>query len=153
MHLRFGWLTADRPKIDYLKSEYRRFLYDTKKAILVSHFRHSRTFKPNDLKVSLLRHKLSYVLPDYHSFKHWMDEPTKEVARYLEAKVRYLPRGTEELLTRKFKELSAFVDANIQKHHGDMRGWHVVLGHQTPEEQKENQTMVLLLLDEEKYGA
>jgi hypothetical protein len=150
--LRFGWLTTDRAKIDYIRTEYKRFLNDTKKAILINHFRHNRTFKQNELKLSLLRHKLSSILPDYTSFKHQMDEPTKAVAHYLLTKLRYLPDKTEELLTRKFKELKEFNDANFKKHHGEIRGWHVVVGQLTDEEEKEHRTMTLLLLDKEKYG-
>jgi len=59
--LRFCWLSIDRAKIEYLRKEYKRFLNDTKKSILTSHFRHNRTFKPNELKASLLRLKLSYI--------------------------------------------------------------------------------------------
>ena len=148
----FGWLSTDRAKIDYLKTEYKNFLNDTKKAILTSHFRHNRTFKPNELKASLLRHKLSYILPDCTSFKRQMDEPTKAVAYYLKTKLRYLPDKTEELLTRNFKELKAFNETNFKKHYGEIRGWHVVGGQLTNEEEKENRTMTLLLLDREKYG-
>jgi hypothetical protein len=150
--LGFGWLSIDRAKIEYLRTEYKRFLNDSKKAILTSHFRHNRTFMPNELKASLLRHKLSYILPDYTSFKHKMDEPTKAIAQYLQKKLRYLPDEMEELLTRKFQELKEFNDGNFKKHHGDIGGWHVVYGHMTPEEEKEHRTMTILLLDKEKYG-
>lgn len=150
--LHFGWLSTDRAKIEYLRTEYKRFLNDTKKGILTSHFRHNRTFKTNELKASLLRHRLSYILPDYTSFKHQMDEPTKAVAHYLNTKLRYLPDTTEELLTRKFKELKQFNDTNFKKYYGEIRGWHVIMGQLTDEEEKEHRTMTLLLLDKEKYG-
>lgn len=150
--LRFGLLSNDKAKIVYIRTEYKRFLNNTKKEILTSHFRHNRTFKPNGLKASLLRHKLLYVLPDYTYFKHQMDEPTKAVAHFLKAKLRYLPDTIEELLTRKFNELRDFNDANFKKYYSDTRGWHVVVGQPTDEEEKEHRSMILLLLDEEKYG-
>jgi len=150
--LQFGWLLTDRAKIEYFKAEYKRFINDTKKEILASHFRHNRAFKPNELKASLLRHKLSCIFPDYTSFKHKMDEPTKAVANYLKIKLQYLPKETEELLTRKFKELKEFSDENFKKHYGDVRGWHVVVGQLTPEEEKEHRILTVLLLDREKYG-
>jgi len=81
-----------------------------------------------------------------------MDEPTKVVVQYLQKKLRYLPDEAEVLLTRKFQELRDFNDANFKKHHGNIRGWHVVLGQMTSEEEKEHRTMTLLLLDKEKYN-
>jgi hypothetical protein len=81
-----------------------------------------------------------------------MDEPTKSVAHYLKSKLQHLPEETEELLTGKFQELKEFHNANFKKHYGEVRGWHVVVGHLTPEEEKQHRSMTLLLLDKEKYG-
>lgn len=100
----------------------------------------------------MLRQKLSYILPDYTSFKHSMDEPTKAAAYYLKTKLRYLPDDTEELFTRKLKELKEFSDGNFKKHYGDVRGWQVSVAQLTPEEEKEQQALTLLLLDKGKYG-
>jgi hypothetical protein len=151
--LLFAALFTDRAKIDFLKMEYKQFLNDTKKAIVTSHFRNSRTYKPNEFKASLLRHQLSYMLPDYPSFKYLMDEATKAVANYLATKLRHFPDETEELVTRKFKELQEFRDGCFKKHYGEVRGWHAVVGQQpTQEEEKENRTLTLMLLDRKKYG-
>ena len=150
--VRFGWLLNDKAKIEYLRTEYKRFLNDRKKEILTSHFRHNRTFKPNELKASLLRHRLSYILPDYGYFKSRMDEPTKAIAHFLNTKLRYLPDNIEELLTRKFKELNDFNETHFKKYYTDTRGWHVVVGQLTDEEEKQHRTMTLVLLDEKKYG-
>jgi len=150
--LTFGWLSADKAKIDYLRTEYKNYLNDTKKSILTSHFRHHRTFKPKELKLSLLQHKLSYIFPNYTSFKHEMDKPTLAVAHYLKTKFQYLPDTLDDLLTRKYNELKEFNDANFKKYYGEIRGWHVVVGQITPEEEKEHRAMTLLLLDKEKYG-
>ena len=149
--LHFSWLSNEKSKIEFLKAEYKRFLNDRRQEILTSHFRHNRTFKPNELKVSLLRHKLSYVLPSYTSFKHQMDEPTKAIACYLKEKLRYLPDKTEEFLKRKFKELKEFNEINLQKHFDEIKGWHVVGEQLTDEEEKEHRRMTLLLFDKEKY--
>jgi len=150
--LAFCLLSADKAKIGYLRTEYKNFLNDTKKAILTNHFRHYRTFKPKELKLSLLQHKLSYIFPDYDSFKHQMDKPTLAVAHYLKTKFKYLPDSLDELLTRKYNELKEFNDTNFKKHYGEIRGWHVVIGQFTPEEEKEHRAITLLLLDQEKYG-
>ena len=150
--LRFGFLFNDKAKIEYLRAEYKRFLNDTKKEILSSHFRHNRTFKPNELKVALLQHKLSYLFPNYSYFKHQMDEPTKAIVYFINSKLRNLPNNIEELLTRKFGELKDFNEDLFNKYYSDTRGWYVVIGKHTDEEEKEQRTMTLLLLDEEKYG-
>ena len=150
--LHFGWLHNEKPKIEFLKAEYKRFLNERKKEILTSHFRHSRTFQPNELKASLLRHKLSYVIPSYTFFKHQMDEPTKAVACYLNEKLRYLPEKTEDFLKRKFKESKEFSEINRQKYLGEIKGWHVIVEQLIDEEEKERRRMTLLLFDKEKYG-
>lgn len=150
--LHFGSFYNEKSKIEFLKAEYKRFLNDTKREILTSHFRHSRTFQPNELKVSLLRHKLSCVLPSYISFKQQMDEPTKAVTYYLKQKLRYLPDKTEELLKRKFKESKEFNKINRQKHFGKIKGWLVIAEHLTVEEEKERRRMTFLLFDKERYG-
>jgi len=92
-------------------------LNDTKKSILVSHFRHYRLFKPNELKVSLLQHKLSYLWPDYISFKHSMDEATRAVDSYIKNKVKQFPETTEDFVAKKFAELKEFNDTNYKKYH------------------------------------
>jgi hypothetical protein len=150
--LHFGWLDDERPKMEYLKSEYKRYLSTSKLALLSSHFRNYRTFQPNALKVALLRHKLAYVWPDYRSFKHEMDEPTKALAKYLASKIGHLPDNVEALIEQKFQELKAFNDQNFKKHYGELKGWHVVIGSLTPEEENEYRAMLLVLLDKAKYG-
>ena len=150
--LHFGRRDTDRAKVDFLRTEYKNFLNDTKKEILTSHFRHNRTFKPNELKLSLLRHKILCIFPDYSYFKHQMDEPTKAVAHYLKSKLLYLPDEIAELLTRKFNQLNEFNDTIFKKYHNDIRGWHVVMRKLTDEEEKEHRIITLLLLDSEKYG-
>ncbi|RPD43408.1 hypothetical protein [Paracnuella aquatica] len=146
------WLPVDTTKIDFLRAEYKYFLNDSKKELLTSHFRHNRRFKPNQLKGSLLRHKVACIFPDYHSFKHRMDEPTKATSQYLKAKILQLPEETENLVNRKFNELREFMEANFTKHYGDIRGWHIAVGHFSQEEEREHRVMSLLLLDRKGYG-
>lgn len=152
MLLRLSWTSSDRAKVSYLRTEYKLFLDNTKKAILTNHFRHYRAFKPNELKASLLRHKLSYILPDYISFKQQMDEPTKAVVQYLKIKLPYLPCEAEKMLTRKLSELKAFNEANSKKFYGEISSWHVAARQLTAEEQREDHFMTLVLLDNKKYG-
>ena len=151
--LRFGWLSRDIAKIQYLRTEYKRFLDKTKKSILTNHFRHNRTFRPNELKTSLLQHKLSCIFPDYFSFKQQMDEPTRAVSAYLTAKILNLPDETEKLLTRKFNELKDFNESNSRKYYNNIGGWHVVTDPLTPQEEREYRNMALLLLDRSDTAA
>ena len=150
--LRFSFLQNDKSKIEYLKTEYNRFLNDTKKELLSNHFRYNRTFKPNELKVALLRHKLSYYIPNYNHFKYMMDEPTKAVALYLYSKLQNLPENIEEIINRKFHELKEFCNELYKKHYTNSEGWHVVIAKNSAEEEKEFRIMTYLLLDEQKYG-
>ncbi|MEO6720796.1 MAG: hypothetical protein ABIN67_10525 [Ferruginibacter sp.] len=149
----FPWLSGDKAKIDYLKAEYKMFLDDSKKEILIQHFRHNRIFKPNQLEVSLLRQKLSYLWPDYSSFKTQMDEPTKAIAEYLMHKLKYFIEKYDEFIVIKLEALKVFNKENFDNYHGESRGgWHTIIGQPTPDEEKEYRAMCLLLLDREKYG-
>ncbi len=150
--LHLGFFLYDKAKIEYLKAEYARFLIDTKKEILTSHFRNSRTFEPNKLKVALLRHKLLFIFPNYSYFKHQMDEPTKAIVHFLNSKFFCLPENIEKLLTRKLNELKEFNEELFKKYYGDTSGWHVVIGKKSDEEDREHRIMTFLLLDEAKYG-
>jgi len=141
----------DKTKVEYLRAEYKRFLNDTKKVILTSHFRHNRTLQPNQLKISLLRHELSYMLPNYIAFKHQMDEPTKAVALFLEAKLGYFSDKFEELLAPKFKELNDFHDTLFKKYYSNTGGWTIIIERSTDEEEMQHRIMTVLLLDENKY--
>jgi|GEM_PF-1729207 len=149
--IRYGWSVLEKNKVDYLRNEYQRFLRNLKKELLTNHFRQNRTFKPNEFKLSLLRHKLHTIIPDYDYFKNQMDEPTRTISDYLKIKVRNLPDETEKLLTKKFNELREFNEANFKKHYGEKKtdGWHVEFVQLTPEEERENRSMALLLLDKE----
>lgn len=149
---RFGFILSEKTKMEYLKKEYKRFLNDTKKEMLTNHFRYNRTFKPNELNVALLRHKLFYFLPNYQYFKYNMDEPTKAVAKFLYAKVQNLPEEIEELITDKFNRVKDFTQKLNQKYYTETAGWHVVVAQQSVEDEKENKIMTCLLLDEQKYG-
>ncbi|TDE15266.1 hypothetical protein [Dyadobacter psychrotolerans] len=48
--LPFGWLDGEQAKIEFLRAEYQRFLFNEKKQMIADHFRHYRTYKPTSLK-------------------------------------------------------------------------------------------------------
>jgi len=150
----FQWFWTDRTKIDFLKAEYKNFLTDLKKRILTDHFRHSRTFAPNEFEVALLRHNVLYLWPDYYSFEEQMDEPTKAIAAYLKEKLSYFLEKYDELITSKLQALEIFQKEIFDKYHkDDLGGWHTTIERKTkPEEEGEYRGMCLLLLNREKYG-
>jgi len=140
-------------KLHFLKEEYKHFLIREKRRIYVSHFREYRIFKPNLLKVSLLRHKLDYLWPDYHSFRHAMDEPTKAVATFLAPRFSRLPFEYGDFVDKKQEELRAFSATNYKRFYGgDGRGWQVSAGEPADEAQHECMVMSMLLIDKHRYG-
>lgn len=152
--IRYGWSVLEKNKVDYLRNEYQRFLRNLKKELLTNHFRQNRTFKPNEFKLSLLRHKLHTIIPDYEYFKNQMDEPTRTIADYLRIKVRNLPDETDKLLTKKFNELREFNEKNFKKYYGEKKtgGWQIEFVQMSQEEERENRSMALLLLDREEIN-
>lgn len=147
----FSVLTNDKPKIDYLKSEYKKFLSNSKKELLTNHFRFYRTFQPNALKVSLLHHQLSCLWPNYFSFKFKMDEPTKAVGNYLKNRISHISAKDVEIVKNKLEEIKKFNELNFRKYYAESKGWYVVVGKMTPEEEMEYGLMSLLLLDKSCY--
>ena len=143
----------DRSKIEYLRANYRTFLHDRRKQILIDHFRHNRTYAPIQLKSALLGHYESCLLPDFASFKSWMDEPTRAVAEFLQSK---LPRKTSDVAEfhlGKLNESKAFAEQVNQKYYRHIDGWNVWTRDPLPEEEENNNwLMSMLLLDGSAYG-
>lgn len=146
-------LSGEKAKIDFLKAEYKNYLNDSKKKILSNHFRQYRTYKPNELEVSLLRHKLSYLFPNYLSFKSNMDEPTLVVGDYLKQKFKFLQEKYDYLIQEKLETLKQFNDELFKIYHPERQsGWHVTIAPLSTEEEKEIRIVSYLLLDKGKYG-
>lgn len=136
----------EREKVDYLKAEYKKYLNDRKKFILVHHFRHSKTLQPLRLQFSLLHHKRMYLLPDYNLFRTSMEAPTSVIADYLESKLKRRTEIIAEALKDPLQALKEFRKANTAKHFGEIRGWHAAAANE------EDNLMFILLLDNETYG-
>ena len=145
--------TVDSSKIDYLRVNYRTFLYDQRKKILVDHFRHNKTYGPIQLKSRLLGHYASCLIPDYLAFENWTDEPTRAVAAIVKTK---LPRQNSEVCEfyrGKLRELKAFSDQIFEKYYRHIEGWSVWVADPLPEEEENtNWLMSMLLLDVNAYG-
>ena len=145
-------LSFEKHKVEFLRKEYKAFLDSQKIGYISSHYRHSRAFQPNKLKLTLLRHKLYYIVPHFSVFRAKMDEPTKVVADFLLNKFQYIPELHHDFFKKKEEELISFVKNTWSKYFGkDPGGWAVV-GKQTEQQEKENQIMQVILMDKEKYG-
>ncbi len=148
-----GLLQEARPKISFLKEEYKRYLNDSRNEILTSHFRHNRAFQPKFLKLALLRHQLSYIWPNYSEFEDCMDEPTNTVVKYLFNTFRHFNTNFETMLEKPLEKLNGFIESNSKKDYEEIKGWHcVVVNKPGPEEVLKNKIMTLLLVDREMYG-
>lgn len=145
--LLFGWLSNESAKVEYLRSEFRKFLDDSRKAAIVDHIRFNRGLMPNALEALRLHHRIQSIMPDYRNFKRQMDEPTKAVAQFLRSKIQYLPSDIGNFLSAKFEELRLFKQALSEKYFKPVGGWQVPLEVTSNEEQRENQIMSILLID------
>lgn len=141
----------DKPKVDFLKQEYQKYLNNQKLDILISHYRHNRLFAPKRLEALLLMHQLECLTPRYSSFKLHMDEPTQIVAEFLIRKFHYLPKQLEGFFKSKQEEYSSYIENIKSKYLGESKGFTVTVT-ETDEQQKENQIMQIILIDKAKYS-
>lgn len=146
-------IAHDRSKIEYLRANYKTFLHDRRKQILVDHFRHNKTYAPIQLKSALLGHYSSCLLPNCVAFESWADEPTRAILAFVKAK---LPRRTSDVtdfFLGKLSESKAAFERIKKKYHRHIEGWHVWPPDPLPEEEeRKNWMMSMLLLDSNAYG-
>ncbi len=147
----FIYHIGELPKLEFLKVEFKKYLQETRDMLFKEHFRHNRTFRPNELTNSLIRHEISYVFPEYSQFKHHMDHPTKMVATYLFEKMKNSQDEQLILLKKLFGELEIFSNKLFLKYYSSTNNV-VHYGKQSPEEEKESHIMGLILLDMEMYS-
>ena len=138
-------------KIDFLKAEYRMVLNDLRADLLMTHFRHSRTFRPNMLKLSLLQIKHYYLWPEYRFFKHKIDNATKAVAEFLETKRDYFFEEFSRLVQLKISELANYNTALYKKYdpHPEVPIMEIS---SEPDNRTTDSLMGLLLFDKDYYG-
>jgi len=136
-----------KEKVDFLKSEYKKYLADSKRRMLIEHYRHNRTFQPTVLKVSLLLYKQACIYPDYFAFKATMDAPTKAVADYLFERLLRISDNLQEALKDTMDKFKDFNTRNTAKHFGELKGWHATFSPYNGMEE----LMFIILLDPEKY--
>ena len=96
-----------------------------------------------------------YIIPNYLYFKQEMDEPTKAISYYLENKFQYLIDTKEKTISEKFQELKEFNQKCFEKYYGKLSSadmYIIKAPELTSTEERTNNTMTILLMDEEKYG-
>ena len=149
----FEETTYDIQKIKYLKKVYRVFLNDTRKRLIVDHLRCNRIFSPNELKISLLKHSISYLWPDYISFKKEMDSETKNIALNLESQMLSISDQVYNFIKHKLEALKKFNEANFKKYYANVKFDYSVSSSETDVEMKINLLMSFMLIDKDRYAA
>ncbi|ANI88619.1 hypothetical protein A9P82_04545 [Arachidicoccus ginsenosidimutans] len=145
-------LFQEKIKIDYLKHEYKKYLESEKIHIFSAHFREYRTYAPNRLKEVLLIHKRKYISPNYLSFKHFMDEPTKAIADFLLKSLNYIDREHQTFFDSIKMEWESVVEKIKIKHiKEDVKGWTTVIKN-SEQEIKEQNIMQVILFDKDFYN-
>lgn len=119
IHLGFGPSYHEHSKVDFLKAEYKKYLQESRRELLINHFKYYRAHCPITLKSTLLNHKIFYLWPDYRYFKHRMDEPTKATAVFLETQLIYLPKEADPFLQSKLKDASTFFGELTRRYYPD----------------------------------
>jgi hypothetical protein len=143
----------DKPKIDYLKASYKQHWLQARQQSLISHFRAYRLYMPTALQYTLLQQKLAALWPSYTYFRNSMDAATRAVDDYLRNKVKFLNGETDLALHKKMEEKARFFEGLHDKYYKDDRGgWHVVIGSSSPEEEKIEHLMTVLLVDKDLYN-
>ncbi len=142
---------TDKAKIESLKKRYRNFLHNGRKKIIIEELRYNRTFSPNQLKISLLKHDVKYLWPEYDFFKKEMDLETKNIALWLENYVLALPDKVYIFINSKLEALRNFNGTNFKKYYANIKFDYVVNNYATDEEIKINSLMCFLLFDKNKY--
>lgn len=139
----------EKEKITYLRAEFRKYMDEEKKMILVNHYRHNRLFKPQLLQTSLWLHECNRLLGQYAGFKAKMDPATRAVADFLLEKYRiYAERGANFFLAK--QEELTMIQKNLKAANPSegksIEGWHITIT-ATPQEVHEQRIMQLLLME------
>lgn len=150
--LMVGWSGRFKSKIAFLKAGYTNFLHKCRSEIISRHFRNYRSYAPLELEVSLLRFQVKTIVPDFASFYYEADPASRAVADFILESIRQLDPETDELLTRKSKELHAFFERKQQQYIPYKGGWRTTIGNDNPGHERQSKIMLLVLLDKDKYG-
>ncbi len=112
----------NKHKVAFLANEYRSFLKDLNAMRTVEHFRFSRRFQPNKLKLVQLQYQLDAVIPNMVSFSSFMDAPSKIIADHVASSTQYLLEEAEQKLDKIYANLAAFHHETQQKYQQPTQG-------------------------------
>ena len=119
-------LAEHQAKISFIKQEYKISIAHEKTKQISSHYRNNRLFCPNELKVTMLRHQLMEIVPNYSFFKTTFDTPMQATADFLLEKFRHIPEYHSKFFERKTKERETFGKRIQKKYIGDPKGWYTI---------------------------
>jgi hypothetical protein len=142
-------LSMEPEKVDYLRTEYTKFLLRTRRDVLVNHYRQSRRHQPNGLRLALLRHALLELWPDFARWFREADAPTQGVAAHVLERYQGYCRMGSEFFRQKEEEIRQQWLIVRTRRTGEpmIPGWHVNINAQQPWSVEELGMMTLLLMD------
>ena len=122
-------LFTAQEKIHYLRAAYKIFLRKSRQDTLVNHYRHSRLFQPNLLRLVLLRQELLRLWPEYALFRDWADGPTRVVADHVAERYKGFARHGADLFREKAEEVKAQWSDVRMRHTGEqeIQGWYATV--------------------------
>jgi hypothetical protein len=154
----FDFLRINRvdSRIELLKIEYQKYLKITRKNIIVSHFRYSRVFEPNSLKLKSLSLLTQHFWPCYACFIDEASPETMALANAIYYEFNFLYIQKKEFLEQQLSERQNFYNNILQRKHSaqecqnylqKLKEWE-----SGPENSDKYKFMSLLLMDKGKYG-
>lgn len=119
----------EREKVAFLRAEYRNFVVVSKRNALVRHYRQSRGFEPNGLRLALLYQEQKALLPDYLSFMREADEAVRSVGNFLVEKYSGYAEHGAEFFKQKAEEISKqYAEMRLRRiGEREISGWHTTI--------------------------
>ena len=139
----------EKEKIAFLRAEHRHFLARSRRNALVRHYRQSRGFEPNKLKLTLSYHEREALLPSYESFIGNADEAVRSVGNFLVDKYStYAERGVEFFRQKWDENKKQYADLRM-RHIGEheIKGWHTTITFKSDLTEAQGWLMTVMLMD------
>jgi hypothetical protein len=139
----------EKEKIAYLRAEHQQFLALSRRNALVRHYRYSRGFEPNKLKMSLNYYERQALLPDFESFLSQADEAVRSVGNFLVEKYRNYAEHGAEFFKQKSAESKKQYAGMRMRHIGEQEisGWHTTIVPKTALTEAQGWLMAVMLMD------
>ena len=137
----------EREKIAYLRAEYQRYLALSRQNAIIQHYRQSRGFAPNNLKIRLLHEEQLGLMPAYELFITGADEAVRSVGGFLIDKYRFFAEHGMEFFRRKSEESNKQYAEMRMRHIGEreISGWHTTIVPKTDLTEAQHGLMSMML--------